>query len=125
MKPIEERVAISTYNLKDGCVYCGKEATAWDHIVPKWLDGPDEIENLVPSCTHCNSSKGKQPLHVFRAKLRERGANADFPTPAPEPTLGTAFRWHDEQGKHHFKFVADDGTEFEFEEYYARYPFRQ
>lgn len=45
------------------CAYCGEKATEWDHIhsivskgAPSWYI--DEIENLIPCCPSCNSSKG-------------------------------------------------------------------
>jgi 5-methylcytosine-specific restriction endonuclease McrA len=46
---------------RDGrvCVYCGScENLSVDHILPKSLGGGDEEENLVTSCTLCNSMKG-------------------------------------------------------------------
>ena len=46
---------------RDGrvCVYCGScENLSVDHILPKSLGGGDEEENLVTSCSRCNSMKG-------------------------------------------------------------------
>jgi 5-methylcytosine-specific restriction endonuclease McrA len=48
------------------CVYCGRDATSIDHVHPKsdleyWETtglNPDDLSNLVPSCTSCNSIKG-------------------------------------------------------------------
>ena len=47
------------------CVYCGKEASSWDHFRPL-VDNKEatgyitEIYNMVPACNTCNSSKGNQ-----------------------------------------------------------------
>ena len=46
------------------CVYCGNARTDWDHLRPLVRDGRptgyiNEIRNLVPSCGHCNQSKGR------------------------------------------------------------------
>src|SRR2546425_8437248 len=41
------------------CVYCGSpDNLSVDHILPKSLGGGDEEENLVTSCSLCNSMKG-------------------------------------------------------------------
>ena len=47
------------------CSYCGKEATGFDHIVPRSKGGGDEDENLTPCCKRCNSSKGSKDLADF------------------------------------------------------------
>jgi hypothetical protein len=39
------------------CVYCGRKATAMDHIVPVSVDGQTVLNNLVASCTNCNVRK--------------------------------------------------------------------
>jgi len=45
------------------CVYCGSPTTDWDHLRPLVRNSRptgyiSEIKNLVPSCGHCNQSKG-------------------------------------------------------------------
>lgn len=63
-KEIEE--LLSELELKDGqCVYCLRGANASDHFRPLVKDGlPNgyisDINNLVPCCSECNSSKGKK-----------------------------------------------------------------
>lgn len=42
------------------CFYCGGPGGAHDHVVPHSRGGLTEIENLVPTCTRCNSSKGSK-----------------------------------------------------------------
>lgn len=42
------------------CAYCGKEdsSLAKEHWIPASLDGGYSADNIVPSCTSCNSMKG-------------------------------------------------------------------
>ena len=52
------------------CAYCGwklsdEDYTA-DHIIPRSRGGNNAIENLLPSCRSCNSSKGMKTLEEFR-----------------------------------------------------------
>lgn len=44
------------------CVYCGAEATTVDHVIAPRKGGTHEVENLVPSCQPCNSSKKDTPV---------------------------------------------------------------
>ncbi len=46
------------------CAYCYKiiEKPTMDHIEPLAGGGRHEIENVVPACGSCNSSKGAKPL---------------------------------------------------------------
>jgi hypothetical protein len=58
-------------NLNDlRCVYCGKEAETWDHLVGlvhrSQLHGyGHQIGNLVPCCRACNSRKGNKDWQAF------------------------------------------------------------
>ncbi len=56
------------------CAYCGKEITIKsmqvDHIIPKKLDGSDEIGNLNPSCRSCNHYKRSFDLETFRRYMQ-------------------------------------------------------
>lgn len=47
------------------CEYCGGTADTIDHVKPLALGGGNELENLVPACRSCNSSKGDKPLEVW------------------------------------------------------------
>ena len=56
------------------CVYCGKPAQGWDHLVPVVKQGKQfgpghRIRNLVPCCSSCNGSKGNRD---FEHWLTER-----------------------------------------------------
>lgn len=42
------------------CHYCGGEAGGWDHVVPLFYGGANEVSNLVPSCFTCNRKKGRR-----------------------------------------------------------------
>ena len=40
------------------CYYCGApDNLAVDHLIPRIRGGPDEADNLIWACRHCNSSK--------------------------------------------------------------------
>jgi 5-methylcytosine-specific restriction endonuclease McrA len=55
---------------RDGfiCRYCGRGAPVVelrvDHVIPKSLDGPDTIDNLVAACHDCNAGKGSGELSL-------------------------------------------------------------
>lgn len=48
------------------CAYCGRTPPEVlleaDHVVPKAVDGSDEIHNLITSCQSCNRGKGARLL---------------------------------------------------------------
>ncbi len=52
------------------CAYCGVgldgTGFAVDHIHPQALGGRHEIDNLLPACPPCNTSKGMKTLEQFR-----------------------------------------------------------
>jgi hypothetical protein len=61
-------ICASSVNVK--CVYCGDNATEWDHLNPliknqKPTGYISEIHNLVPSCSKCNQSKGNADWCVW------------------------------------------------------------
>lgn len=48
------------------CEYCGSEENITvDHVVPISKGGAHSIENIVPACQPCNSSKGAKPLEEW------------------------------------------------------------
>ena len=62
-----ERVRKHRKNKMGGqtCVYCGEDATGYDHIIPKTNGGTDDKENLVPCCPDCNRQKNNRSLESF------------------------------------------------------------
>jgi len=59
------------------CVYCGKfldPFSHWhmDHAIPKSQDGPTDYDNLWPSCSKCNTSKGSRTVEEYREAIPER-----------------------------------------------------
>ncbi len=52
------------------CVYCGNDATLTiDHFFPITKFGADSLENIVPACAKCNSSKNnKDPEMWFKSR---------------------------------------------------------
>lgn len=55
------------------CFYCGtelkKEEITMDHLYPQDLGGPTIPNNLVPSCSKCNSRKGNLTERQYRQLL--------------------------------------------------------
>jgi hypothetical protein len=80
------------------CVYCGKPADGWDHLVSLVKDGKPfgpghRIRNLVPSCGPCNAAKGNREVSQWLprqavdweqrlGRLQAYVANADEEAPA-------------------------------------------
>ena len=58
---------------KNSCAYCGQRyATSelsLDHVVPRSMGGQAAWENIVCSCTKCNSRKGGRTPHQAGMKL--------------------------------------------------------
>lgn len=51
------------------CAYCGRELPlSMDHVVPLSRGGSNIIENIVPACKSCNSSKKNTPLLIWMHK---------------------------------------------------------
>lgn len=44
-----------------------------DHIIPKSKGGPDDLENLQPMCTKCNTKKGNGDKNPVKKKDIARG----------------------------------------------------
>ena len=61
------------------CVYCGEEKTLTiDHFIPAMKSGELGVNNVLPACSSCNSSKGIKsfslwyPKQLFYNKSREQ-----------------------------------------------------
>jgi 5-methylcytosine-specific restriction endonuclease McrA len=60
------------------CWLCGgkrthKDPFTADHVIPKSLGGPDTLENLLPACRSCNSSRGA----LFNEEILALAAQVD------------------------------------------------
>jgi 5-methylcytosine-specific restriction endonuclease McrA len=67
----QENQLLSDYGNR--CVYCNKKIDdrrymTLDHVVALSRGGENSIENLVPACLSCNSSKRNKPLLVWLLK---------------------------------------------------------
>jgi len=74
------------------CVYCGmslslsgmnsdgnyKDVFHVDHVISKDKGGGDNIENLVPCCQSCNSTKFNRNMEEFRVSMMKKNINMDF-----------------------------------------------
>jgi 5-methylcytosine-specific restriction endonuclease McrA len=67
----EEKQLIEDYGHR--CAYCGEllKKVTMDHIIPISRGGNHEIDNAVPACGYCNSSKGNKPLLIWLYKKRQ------------------------------------------------------
>lgn len=52
------------------CMYCLKPSDTIDHVVSLKAGGDNEINNLVPACWSCNSSKQDRGLLIWAASKR-------------------------------------------------------
>ena len=66
----EENKLIEDYGHR--CAYCGKkiEKLTMDHVVPISRGGNHSIDNIVPACGSCNSSKHDKPLLIWMWQQR-------------------------------------------------------
>lgn len=52
------------------CYYCGSDdKLSIDHVIPVATGGKDNINNLVPACQPCNSTKGDRSLEEAKPYL--------------------------------------------------------
>lgn len=54
------------------CVYCGGDGTTIDHVVPIARGGSHSVNNVVPACPTCNSSKNAKPLLLWMLQKCQR-----------------------------------------------------
>lgn len=71
MNPISKSKKAKVYAKTEGrCAYCGTglsaEMFAVDHVHPRVFGGNNAIENLMPSCNPCNTSKGSKSIESYR-----------------------------------------------------------
>lgn len=64
--PSEEVDAYAELLLLQACGYCGAtENMSIDHVVPLSRGGKHTVDNLLPACRSCNSSKGNKLLEEW------------------------------------------------------------
>lgn len=62
-----------------------------DHKIPRRLNGPDTLDNLVSACRSCNQRKGTKNYDSFVERMRaERGEVPLWVEEDSELTLGHA-----------------------------------
>jgi 5-methylcytosine-specific restriction endonuclease McrA len=54
------------------CVYCGKQATTVDHVVPRVDGGETTWLNTVSACVRCNGKKGSSSIEKSGMKLTKQ-----------------------------------------------------
>jgi hypothetical protein len=67
------------------CRYCGAVATSLDHLVPYNKKGANSAQNLVASCTGCNSVLGAKSFASFKEKKEYIAAVRTLATMRPSP----------------------------------------
>lgn len=55
------------------CAYCGqpmkRKTMTVNHVVPQSKGGGNNIENLMPCCSRCNTMKASDSLETFRLRF--------------------------------------------------------
>lgn len=62
------------------CQYCGirgKDLTI-DHVIPRWMGGPQSWDNLVACCRKCNLKKGDKTPTQAKMKLKTNPRRPHF-----------------------------------------------
>lgn len=62
------------------CQYCGskgKDLTI-DHVIPRWMGGPQSWDNLVACCRKCNLKKGDKTPQQARMKIAKNPRRPHF-----------------------------------------------
>lgn len=54
------------------CAYCGRPYETMDHVTPISRGGLHIVDNLVPSCSKCNSTKRNMPYADWAQLLKAR-----------------------------------------------------
>ena len=76
---ISKKVREAVYEKYGGrCAYCGRKIAykdmQVDHFLPKngyFVQGSDDISNLMPACRMCNHYKRANPLELFRIYIQD------------------------------------------------------
>lgn len=76
-----KRLRELVYQKYDGhCAYCGRELAMKDmqvdHIVSRYNNGTDDLDNLNPACRMCNFRKGVYTIEQFRREIQDQAKTA-------------------------------------------------
>ena len=69
------------YQKYDGhCAYCGRKLEMKDmqvdHIISRYKNGTDDLENFNPACRMCNFRKGVYTIEQFRGEIARQAETA-------------------------------------------------
>ena len=67
------------------CYICGRHAQTVDHLLEVDRGGTDDIENLAPCCTSCNSRRGQR--YGEEKKRAQKNGSDFFIAPTDDPAL--------------------------------------
>jgi 5-methylcytosine-specific restriction endonuclease McrA len=72
-----KRLRELVYQKYDGhCAYCGREIAMKDmqvdHIISRYKNGTDDLENFNPACRMCNFRKGVYTIEQFRREIQDQ-----------------------------------------------------
>lgn len=81
------------------CAYCGAAVGTQaerEHNIPLDANGPNNVSNIVPSCTLCNSAKGSYDGQTYHRLRAERGLSThpmwhEVNPAASDPVLSEIF----------------------------------
>ena len=76
-----KRLRELVYQKYDGhCAYCGREIAMKDmqvdHIVSRYNNGTDDLDNLNPACRMCNFRKQTYTIEQFREEIQDQAKTA-------------------------------------------------
>lgn len=76
-----KRIRELVYQKYDGhCAYCGREIALEDmqvdHIISRYKNGTDDLENFNPACRMCNFRKGVYTIEQFRREIQDQAETA-------------------------------------------------
>ena len=76
-----KRLRELVYQKYDGhCAYCGRklamEDMQVDHIVSRYNNGSNDLDNLNPACRMCNFRKGVYTIEQFRREIQDQAKTA-------------------------------------------------
>lgn len=101
--------------VKGDCVYCGAAAVGVDHVIPTSKGGPDTIDNIVPCCLTCNTSKGDLDVAEWLVGSRGVRNRSCLQRAITNPIVAKICTEHPVYGKHVSQMLAQAEAEAEAE----------